>query len=73
MSSGRSLPQFNLGVQGGFQGDSHKLPHYANGKNLSLGRLNVHQPSLELGFNGTRTRQCRSRVHDHNHSVTMVI
>ncbi|GFW20337.1 uncharacterized protein TNCV_3457751 [Trichonephila clavipes] len=23
MSSGRSLPQFNLGVQGGIQGDSH--------------------------------------------------
>ncbi|GFX19107.1 hypothetical protein TNCV_3012511 [Trichonephila clavipes] len=26
MSSGRSLPQINLGVQGGIQGDSHKLP-----------------------------------------------
>ncbi|GFU76927.1 hypothetical protein TNCV_4520831 [Trichonephila clavipes] len=25
MSSGNYLPQFNLGVQGGTQGDSHKL------------------------------------------------
>ncbi|GFT04186.1 transposable element Tcb2 transposase [Trichonephila clavipes] len=28
MSSGRSLPQFNLGVQGGIQGDSHSPAFY---------------------------------------------
>ncbi|GFU49586.1 uncharacterized protein TNCV_1591191 [Trichonephila clavipes] len=27
MSSGRSLPQFNQGVQGGIQRDSHKAKH----------------------------------------------
>ncbi|GFY22504.1 uncharacterized protein TNCV_2177651 [Trichonephila clavipes] len=38
MSSGHSLPQFKLGVQGGFQGDSH---------NGGQGSIN---PDLRIGF-----------------------
>ncbi|GFU24497.1 hypothetical protein TNCV_2264561 [Trichonephila clavipes] len=39
MSSGRSLPQINLGVQGGIQGDSHKL--------LCNSRLNIYCQQLD--------------------------
>ncbi|GFU48409.1 hypothetical protein TNCV_3342961 [Trichonephila clavipes] len=52
MSSGRSLPQINLGVQGGNQGDSHKCKSRSLGGSLN----SVSQPLL-MEFNTCRLTQ----------------
>ncbi|GFV90792.1 hypothetical protein TNCV_2323611 [Trichonephila clavipes] len=46
MSSGRSLPQFNLGVQGGIQGDSHKLYGHSSPWGAGVDRHTLTSPSV---------------------------
>ncbi|GFW02129.1 hypothetical protein TNCV_4854691 [Trichonephila clavipes] len=56
MSSGRSLPQFNLGVQGGIQGDSHSCSEKQHGAYCPV-TTGERYTQLKLKLSGTTAHE----------------